>query len=110
MESYVFKLRPDGIHIVILGRTWEKLLLAMRCIVSIEYPDEVFAFSSRQFGKRFVLRFGNYTESAHIAGRFTSEVSYVNIPVFSFGSDSLLKFVHIAIPCNTKSPHFISLM
>ncbi|KAL9698924.1 hypothetical protein quinque_002365 [Culex quinquefasciatus] len=61
MESYV-----------ILGRTWEKLQMAARCIASIEYPGEMFAFSLRQFGKRFVLRFANYTEVAHIAGRFTS--------------------------------------
>lgn len=41
MESYVYKRRPDGVHIINLGRTWEKLLLAARCIASIEYPGEV---------------------------------------------------------------------
>ncbi|KAL1394609.1 hypothetical protein pipiens_011832 [Culex pipiens pipiens] len=64
-------LKNDDVN-VILGRTWEKLLMAARCIASIEYPGEMFAFSLRQFGKRFVLRFANYTEVAHIAGRFTS--------------------------------------
>lgn len=41
MEQYVYKRRPDGVHIINLGRTWEKLLLAARAIAAIEYPSEV---------------------------------------------------------------------
>ena len=41
MEQYVYKRRPDGVNIINLGRTWEKLLLAARCIASIEHPGEV---------------------------------------------------------------------
>lgn len=41
MEQYVFKRRPDGTHIINLGRTWEKLLLAARAIAAIEHPHEV---------------------------------------------------------------------
>lgn len=41
MEQYVFKRRPDGVHIINLGRTWEKLLLAARVIASVEHPQEV---------------------------------------------------------------------
>lgn len=41
MEQYVFKRRPDGINIINLGRTWEKLLLAARAIASIEHPQDV---------------------------------------------------------------------
>lgn len=41
MEQYVFKRRPDGVHIINLGRTWEKLLLAARAIAAIENPQDV---------------------------------------------------------------------
>lgn len=41
MEQYVYKRRPEGTHIINLGRTWEKLLLAARAIASIEHPQDV---------------------------------------------------------------------
>lgn len=41
MEQYVFKRRPDGVNIINLGRTWEKILLAARAIAAIEHPSDV---------------------------------------------------------------------
>lgn len=41
MEQYVYKRRPDGVHIINLGRTWEKLQLAARAIAAIEHPQDV---------------------------------------------------------------------
>lgn len=41
MEQYVYKRRTDGVHIINLGRTWEKLLLAARAIAAIEHPQDV---------------------------------------------------------------------
>lgn len=41
MEQYVYKRRPDGVNIINLGKTWEKIVLAARAIAAIEHPSDV---------------------------------------------------------------------
>jgi len=53
-----------------LKKTWEKLMIAARIIVSIENPQDVVAISARPYGQRAVLKFSQYTGSQCIAGRF----------------------------------------
>merc|ERR1712242_504228 len=120
MEQYIFKRRGDGINIINLKKTWEKLMLAARAIAAIENPADVFVVSSRPYGQRAVLKFARYIGSTAIAGRFTpgaftnqiqaafreprlliiadpradhqpvTESSYANIPIIGF--------------CNVDSP------
>jgi len=71
MREYIFKRRADGINIINLQKTWEKLVLAARIIVAIENPQDVVVISSRPFGQRAVLKFAQYTNCQCIAGRFT---------------------------------------
>jgi len=71
MKDYVWKRRSDGIHIINLGKTWEKLMLAARIITAIENPQDVVVISARPFGQRAVLKFAQYTGTQCIAGRFT---------------------------------------
>jgi small subunit ribosomal protein SAe len=71
MTRYVWKRKPDGIHIINLGRTYDKLLLAARIIVAIENPADVCVISARPYGQRSILKYCQYTGATPIAGRFT---------------------------------------
>merc|ERR1712058_167217 len=51
MEQYVYKRKSDGVYIINLKKTWEKLLLAARAIVAIENPADVCVISSRNTGQ-----------------------------------------------------------
>jgi len=114
MQPYVWKRRADGIHIINIGKTWEKLVFAARIIAAVENPNDVCVISSRTYGHRAVLKFAANTGAQAIAGRFTPgnftnyitrsfkeprlivvtdprfdhqairEASYVNIPVIAF--------------------------
>ena len=114
MQEYIWRRRNDGVHVLNIGKTWEKLVLAARVIVAIENPEDVIAISARPYGMRAVLKFSHYTGCQSIAGRFTpgtftnqitkqfreprllivtdprtdaravKEASYVNLPVIAF--------------------------
>ncbi|KAI8874735.1 ribosomal protein S2 [Backusella circina FSU 941] len=113
MATYVHKRRADGINLINIGKTWEKLVLAARVITAIENPQDVVVVSARPYGHRAALKFAKYIGAEAIVGRFTPgtftnyitrsfreprlvictdprsdfqavlEASYVNIPVIS---------------------------
>jgi len=114
MQRYTWRRRRDGVHIINLGKTWEKLVLAARIIAAIENPEDIIVISARPYGQRSVFKFAQHTGSAYIGGRYTPgtftnqiqkkfleprllivtdpltdhqpvlEASYVNIPVIAF--------------------------
>lgn len=114
MKPYVFARRKDGVHILNLGMTWEKLMLAARVIVTIENPSDIVVLSARPYGQRAVLKYAQFTGASSLSGRyqpgtFTNQIqdrflqprllivtdprtdhqpileaSYVNIPVIAF--------------------------
>merc|ERR1712002_730327 len=114
MEQYVFKKRNDGVNIINLKKTWEKMVLAARAIAAVENSADVFVVASRPFAQRACLKFARYIGATPIAGRFTpgaftnqiqaafreprllvisdprtdhqpvTEASYANIPIVAF--------------------------
>ena len=71
MQDYIWRRRNDGVHILNIGKTWEKMVLAARVIAAIENPEDVIAISARPYGMRAVLKFAHYTGAQCIAGRYT---------------------------------------
>jgi len=55
MGRYIWKRRGDGVYLIDLQKTWEKLILAARIIVAVENPQDVAVISSRDYGQRAVL-------------------------------------------------------
>jgi len=120
MSPYVYKRRNDGINIINLGKTWEKLVFAARIIAAVENPQDIVVVSARPYGHRAALKFAKYIGAEAIVGRFTpgtftnyitrsfreprliistdprsdaqaiKESSYVNIPVISLADTDSL--------------------
>ena len=117
MKDFIWRRHIDGIHILNVGKTWEKLMLSARIIVSIDISDEVIAISARHYGMRAVLKFAHYTGVQSITGRFTQGIFTDKItkqfrePMLLILTDPrTLQHVNIAIPSNNKGKHSIGLL
>lgn len=51
MAQYVFKVKADGVPIINVRKTWEKLLIAARVVAAIENPADVCVLSNKPFGQ-----------------------------------------------------------
>ena len=60
MSDYIWRRRHDGVHVLNIGKTWEKIVLAARVIVAIEHPEDVIAISARPYGMRATLKYGTF--------------------------------------------------
>jgi small subunit ribosomal protein SAe len=49
MINYIYKRNKEGVHIINLGRTWEKLMIGARMIAAINNPKDVLIVSSREY-------------------------------------------------------------
>jgi small subunit ribosomal protein SAe len=62
MTDYIWRRRHDGVHVLNIGKTWEKIMLAARVIVAIENPEDVIAISARPYGMRATLKYGMFQQ------------------------------------------------
>jgi small subunit ribosomal protein SAe len=71
MRPYVFKRKPDGIHLLNLGMTYDKIKLAARILVTIENPEDICVVASRTYAQRPCFKFCQHTGAFGITGQFT---------------------------------------
>ena len=69
MEPYIYRVRPDGLFILNIGKTDQKIRVAARFIARFE-PERTLIVSSRLYGKTPVEKFCETTKTMPNVGRF----------------------------------------
>jgi len=69
MESFIYRIRPDGLFVLDIKRTDERIRIAAKFIAQFE-PSKVVAVSARLYGRTPVQKFCSLTGATPIVGRF----------------------------------------
>lgn len=140
MTKFVYKIRPDGLHILDVRQTDERLRIAAKFIARYD-PSKIVAVSVRQYGHKPVQKFCSFIRCKAITGRilpgtFTNpklehyaepellvvtdprsdsqalkEAAKVGIPVVAFcDSDNKTDYVELIIPANNKGRKALALL
>ena len=140
MEPYVYKVRDDGLRILNVNMTSEKVVEAAQFLKDFD-PKDVLVVSARQYGWKPATKFAESCGFECIAGRFTPgrltnpemrffiepkvivltdpaadaqafrEATNIKIPVIAMcDSNNLTKNVDIVIPGNNKGRRSLALI
>jgi len=60
MKKYISHKATNGVHIINIEETWQKVKLAARVIAAVENPQDIITVSARTYGQRAVVKFGKY--------------------------------------------------
>ncbi|KAI7833859.1 ribosomal protein S2, flavodoxin-like domain-containing protein [Kickxella alabastrina] len=95
MLPYVFKRRNDGVNLINVGKTWEKLVLAARYGVNTGAKAIAGRFTPGNF-TNYITRQFKEPRIIVVTDPRIKEASYVNIPVIAFcNTDAPLEHVDI---------------
>jgi len=61
MTRYVDHKNNEGVHIINLEQTWQKIKLAARVIAAVDRPEDVIVVCARPYGQRAVIKYAKYT-------------------------------------------------
>jgi small subunit ribosomal protein SAe len=61
MNRYVDHKNTEGVHIINLEQTWQKIKLAARVIAAVDRPEDVIVVCARPYGQRAVIKYAKYT-------------------------------------------------
>lgn len=140
LRPFIYKIRPDGLCVIDLAKTDERIRIAAKMIARYD-PPKVVAVSSRQYGFRCIEKFANLTGAIAIPGRFVpgtftnpklpfymepelliatdtradeqaiDEAAKIGVPVIAFcDTDNDAAFVDLIIPVNNKGRKSLALV
>src|SRR3989304_9821703 len=69
LEQYISRVRPDGLFILNIGKTDEKIRMAAKFVAKFD-ADRVLTVSSRIYGKTPIEKFCELTRTLSMIGRF----------------------------------------
>jgi small subunit ribosomal protein S2 len=140
MEPYIYRVRPDGLFILNIGKTDEKIRTASRFIARFE-AERTLIISSRLYGKTPVEKFCEITRTIPTVGRFMpglisnplqpyhadpqvimvtdpradwqaiKEASTAGVPAIALcDTDNVFSGVDLAIPVNNKGRRALAML
>ncbi len=140
MEEYIYRVRPDGLFILNVGKTNERISLAAKFISRFDHSATI-VVSSRLYGRAPVQKFCEVTRTIPIVGRFLpglisnplqpkhiepklvmvtdpradrqamEEASLAGIPVIALcDTDNTFSSVDLAIPVNNKGRRALAMV
>ena len=69
MASFISRTRPDGLHIIDVAKTLQRIELAAKFVSNLDL-SRVVVYSSREYGKTPVTKFTELTGTIPLTGRF----------------------------------------
>ena len=132
MEQFVYRVRPDGLYVLDIKQTDDRIRIAAKFISRFE-PSKVVAVSSRLYGREPVQKFCEVLRTVAVIGRFlpgrfsnptstdyvapevvivtdpnadkqaVTEAALVGVPVIALcDTDNNLQDIDLVIPANNK--------
>lgn len=140
MEKYIFRIRSDGLYVLDISKTDERIMAAAKFLAKYD-PEDILVVATRQYGQAPVKKFGEVVGCKSIPGRFIPgtltnpnyskfiepkvivvtdprsdsqaiiESKQIGVPVVALcDTENLLSTVDLAIPVNNKGRKAIALV
>lgn len=140
MRDYIYRVRSDGLYVLDVKKTDEKILMAAQFLAKFD-PEKILVVSRRQYGQTPIENFAKLTGATAIAGRFVpgtltnpnledfiepevvlatdprgdmqalKEAAAIGIPVISLcDTDNSAAGVDIVIPTNNKGKKALTIV